>query len=545
MIKGKLKDILNNANNLVNEHMLSNNSKTEINNLIKQLEDFKIITPVIGGFSAGKTSLLNAFIGENLLKVDIVPTTEIATELKYTEGEKKLYLYKDENVYTEFSIDKLGTIPTQEYLYQVVYINNDKLKNHSEIVLVDMPGLESNLEIHNKAILNYIRYGTYYILIIDIEDGTIKQSTLNFISEILSYNLELSIILNKIDKKSQKDVLAIQQHIKSQAKEKFGREIFVGLTSVLNNNIEDFVNIINKINIDSVTKSYFTPIIKYSFENSKKELETKYNSLSLNTEELDEKIEECEEAKEKVKEQIEKEKRNTLYKFSESATENIISDVKSAIKSQSLMLAKCLLNSGQETFIRNVNEIIRPIIIKSTQREITDYIDSLSINLSEGDNDSSAGINISSIIEQFSTGKFNAIYKGISGVLGISTAVLAPWLEAILIFLPEILSFISNLFSDGESSKIEKIIQKIEYDIIPQIASELRPRIEESLEKMKNEYLEQIEMEKINRINVIEETLKKSIEERDKIVSNYEDSKKELREKIELWENLIAELEKV
>lgn len=50
-----------------------------------QLNNFTACVPLIGIFSAGKSSLLNLWLGQNILPVDQAPTTALATELHYGE----------------------------------------------------------------------------------------------------------------------------------------------------------------------------------------------------------------------------------------------------------------------------------------------------------------------------------------------------------------------------------------------------------------------------------------------------------------------------
>ncbi len=45
-------------------------------------EEPKIIIPFVGAFSSGKSSLINALLGEDILSTDIAPETVLPVELR-------------------------------------------------------------------------------------------------------------------------------------------------------------------------------------------------------------------------------------------------------------------------------------------------------------------------------------------------------------------------------------------------------------------------------------------------------------------------------
>ena len=62
---------------------------TTLNNLKEQLKDTSFIkVPFVGEFNASKSSLLNAYMGINLLPTDITPETEVSYELYFSTNER-------------------------------------------------------------------------------------------------------------------------------------------------------------------------------------------------------------------------------------------------------------------------------------------------------------------------------------------------------------------------------------------------------------------------------------------------------------------------
>ena len=64
------------------------------------LDEFHVVTPVVGKFSAGKSSLLNALLGKSRLGKDylhtqITPETAVPTEIRYGSEERIILHRKD------------------------------------------------------------------------------------------------------------------------------------------------------------------------------------------------------------------------------------------------------------------------------------------------------------------------------------------------------------------------------------------------------------------------------------------------------------------
>lgn len=93
--------ILDEANRVSKEYITTPNSIQRINtnkdNLLKNIEKNNFIkVPFVGDFDAGKSSLINAMMGINLLPTDILPTTAVSYELYYSTQEQLKIFHKDE-----------------------------------------------------------------------------------------------------------------------------------------------------------------------------------------------------------------------------------------------------------------------------------------------------------------------------------------------------------------------------------------------------------------------------------------------------------------
>ena len=81
--------------------------------LIDLSNEAGIKVPIVGDFSAGKSSLINCLLGRNgLLPVDITPETAVAYELYYSTTEK-VELYREGRKIEEKPVDSINLYYSQ------------------------------------------------------------------------------------------------------------------------------------------------------------------------------------------------------------------------------------------------------------------------------------------------------------------------------------------------------------------------------------------------------------------------------------------------
>lgn len=107
-------------------------NKYSMNDIAAQLEAFKrtnqnykIHVLFVGGFSAGKSALLNKYIGEERLKENQAPETDVAAELYYAESEKIVanMLNGDKKIIESTDNIDISQVKNIEY-----YLNSDSIK---------------------------------------------------------------------------------------------------------------------------------------------------------------------------------------------------------------------------------------------------------------------------------------------------------------------------------------------------------------------------------------------------------------------------------
>lgn len=221
------------------------------------VDNFVMKMPLVGLFSAGKSSLLNKVIKDKLLSVEITPETAIATELYYTDDSEAFYGYDSNGHRTALSradINSQSFVPSitknQSSAYEVIsaHINAPVLAQFPHVCLVDLPGLESNFSSHQQMIDTYIAQSLAYCIVVSIEDGELKASTQQFLQELKFNSMPVILIISKSDVKTDDDAQAVAQKIQESVTTLLG---CAPLRTVL-------VSARKKRNLDAVIEAFVT-----------------------------------------------------------------------------------------------------------------------------------------------------------------------------------------------------------------------------------------------------------------------------------------------
>ena len=250
----------------------------EIQTLRENITKFKVIVPIIGKFSSGKSKLLNQYISpENaILEVDTNPMTAIPCEIQYSSQNIVKFYDKDGNE-SVINTLKVGKQDNDKYVFTQYFINSAKLKNRKDLTIVDMPGFESSNLNHNNAINRYFNKGHHYILALSCESVN-DNSILKHIREILSYGATFSVVITKADKKLPKDIDSLVKVLRENIARKHPNVAFdVAITSANKHRIEEFETIIDTIYADSTSifEKNFHPFVA----NLKEEVLKHYTTL--------------------------------------------------------------------------------------------------------------------------------------------------------------------------------------------------------------------------------------------------------------------------
>ena len=174
------------------------------------------------------------------MPTNILPETAVTTEIYFGKEKIEAYKFGDDKPQEIINSLDLSKFDSSKYDFLKIYTSSEAIKN-LPLTLVDMPGFDSNIERHNKSIFKYMEQSLSFILVIDVDDGTIKSNTINFLREIRDNRLDFFVIINKSDKKLASEVKAVQSGIKNLLiNQQLLTNPFVGTVSAFDDEIDDF-----------------------------------------------------------------------------------------------------------------------------------------------------------------------------------------------------------------------------------------------------------------------------------------------------------------
>lgn len=559
LVKKNALTVIEEASNINTKYSFENLSKSllEMQNTVK---NFKINAPLIGLFSAGKSSILNKYLNIDL-PVGIEAKTSVACEFVY-DTDEYLEVVSDKNESSRKSIAELKDLTIENCSFVRMHLNSDKLMNLKDITIVDMPGLDSGYEQHNKAIKNYISSASYFIIIMDIENGTIKKSLLDFLKELDLYKLKFGFILSKYEQKEESDIEDIIKNTEETILNHIGEKVFVGKVSPHNSDIEDFENILTNMQVVAIAKNCLYSNLKSILEEDLlKELNRKLKYDRFDIGEINKNIRELEKKSQDIEKSIEKEAYFIKNKANNQLTDAILSDISNTLSENvDMLVMKAKENS--ESFGNTINQLVRHVIISSSDRHLKELFMEIYGRLQVNFDSIVGNLQISPVSFSNLDAENKLIDTGVNVVMemlkkylptaGVTaagtllTTAAVTSLTMATVALPivgtlvaAIIPFLGNLFKSGrEASQNENIKSQILGSVIPNVLSQIRSKLGSCIYEQTDAFIKAVREKFETEQNNIKEALEKAKKEK-------EDSEKEFNEKQEILKADIEKTEKL
>lgn len=484
--KQQFLDYIGEVKNIISPLEISDNKLSEIQG---NITDAELIVPVVGGFSAGKSTLLNSFLGNEILPTAVTPETALATELRYSDS-NYIEAVTASGAVERHQLADFARLKdnAQNFKNLRVYLNNENLKAIQPLVLVDMPGFDAPIENHNQAILNYLERGVFFVFLTSVEDGNITLSMKREIDNLQQIGKGFAFCISKTNLRAPDDVKAVQQKIAEQLEDDFD---YTGQIALLDmdggNNLK---NILTAVNPDELFKLLFIDELRENYTGLIQSINVKISTFKSNRKEIEETLSALQNSLQGIEAKKQSAINDVEQRYSRDSVSVINQAVTSAILQQKMRLVDLAINN-QGAFERELNDITKNALLSAVQTRFRAISQDLIEEMGNGINaqlatlpdGGLAGIAMDvlanggadafgkvvntalksiskSIIGNMTSATLKALLGGVFGIVG-----------AVLLFLPEIIS----LFTKGEKERRqrEQVEQAIINNVIPQIQQKL------------------------------------------------------------------------
>ncbi len=479
-----------------------------VEELEQEIRAAELIVPVVGAFSAGKSTLINSFLEQDLLPVNTTPETALATELRYSH-EEYISAVKANEETDRYDIRDIREIKgkARQYKYVKGFLDRSQLQGVLPLVLVDMPGFDSPLDLHHQAILTYLARGSHYAVLISVEEGTVTQSTLRQLAEFHEFDKGFSVFVSKANLRSASEVETIVQNVEERLKDDF--DFADSVVSVGKEGGAALGKMLKAIDPEALFDRLWRPRLEGDFYALDASLNTWISSLRRSESENQEAIDQLAEGLRELERKKDQLVQDIRAKYSTNSVRSIVDKVGGDLSAQvDALVNTAISQEGTDAVQQQMGEIVRSSVLRHVKaklidlnaeivKELSDHIESTARTLSSyvGDETGMDRFVNSSMFGPLATktlsgamGKIiNGMRKmrGLTVLLAITTNVVAVAVEVVIVFLPELIALLQK--ERAKRKLREDLVGRIIPEVKNRLASELPGYFEEQVRVLINE----------------------------------------------------------
>lgn len=178
---------------------------------IESMTDCPILLPLVGEFSSGKTTLINALTDSGKLETATKPTTATIFEVHF--GCDHCHALVVNSLGEETAVDDISTLSNESYAdAAVINVYDTSKRVPSSVILVDTPGISSPDIKHKQTLVNFLPHADAILLVSDINQQITKSIT-DFVDTIRLSKRPIYLVLTKCDTKSVTEIEAAKVYI--------------------------------------------------------------------------------------------------------------------------------------------------------------------------------------------------------------------------------------------------------------------------------------------------------------------------------------------
>lgn len=509
----------------------------EMKKVREHFDDFKVFVPLIGRFSAGKSALINNILGWNteVCKENIGVETAIPTEI-FAGREDVACICRPEKEFVSMEqfLEIRESINAQNAeVVKLQLTDNETLDRFPNVALVDMPGLDSGYEIHDKAIEYYIRKSMAYILVFPADELTIPQSMEPILNDLNTYDMPMCVVITKGNR-----IAGVEEQRKNELKQSlhkyFGdKTIQVFITEKEDGRVEDVVNYLVSMEqqANDLGKAFYRKKLEPEFARVCNYLVGYLKNMELSMSQLEEEQERLNSNMSKLKGTVDEE----LGDFERQIPKlinDIAMDVQAALSARMDEYVSDLLHNTDIS--SSINETVRTTLTSSYQTRVMDKLQkqlemiSQAISLGSSNYASSLKIDIDKACGKEISGIGRTAIDAIALVFGPIGAIVAHMITG---------EINKNISEKRREAKM-KVRQQLSSSVFPAVDKEVRTKLEIDLNHITMDVRKNIEKDVATQMESFQKALDEVIEKKKVEDTKKENKRMEIEDDIRLVEEI-------
>ena len=242
-----------------------------------QQSNCDLMLPLVGEFSSGKTTLINALTDSKKLETATKPTTATIYKIHFGSGTCHAKVLDAQGEWIEYpdiadlKNEKLGDAV-------IVDVFDTSRKVPSTTILVDTPGLSSSDPRHRQALVNFLPQSDAILLVTDVNQQLTRSIT-DFVLTMELAKRPIFLVVTKCDTKSAQDLEQVRKYIGDNIQLPIQQIVCV---SAIKDDMQELFSLFNNIQNEkaNIIKQVDTVRIQYVVKNLLSRIEELLKSSS-------------------------------------------------------------------------------------------------------------------------------------------------------------------------------------------------------------------------------------------------------------------------
>lgn len=205
---------------------LSRSQRELIDDIRNRIVQDRLYVAVVGQFKRGKSTFINALLGEAVLPTGVLPLTNMITILDYG-AEREFTVHFGDGTVRKEAIERLGLYvtekcnPRNERNVAWVHVRYPSRLLAKGVTLADTPGVGSVSETQTEVTRSFLPRIDAALFMISA-DSPLSETELSFLRDLRGHVPNLYVLLNKVDFVGADELGELREFLENQLRQQLG-----------------------------------------------------------------------------------------------------------------------------------------------------------------------------------------------------------------------------------------------------------------------------------------------------------------------------------